>query len=68
MHFIGRTNLSKRVEKRLETCHASFERQCQSLFLEVAQNGIDKATSIKIVAARYSSSEIIGGMQGMIWR
>jgi hydroxymethylpyrimidine pyrophosphatase-like HAD family hydrolase len=54
MHFIGRANLSKR-SKRLETCHASFERQCQ-IFLEVAQNGIDKATSIKSSReTRYSS-------------
>jgi hydroxymethylpyrimidine pyrophosphatase-like HAD family hydrolase len=44
---------------------------CQSFFLEVAQNGIDKATSIKIVAEKLGihQSEIIAvGNAGMIWR
>jgi ribosomal protein L32E len=31
MHFIGRANLSKK-KKRLETCHASFERSMSKPF------------------------------------
>jgi hydroxymethylpyrimidine pyrophosphatase-like HAD family hydrolase len=61
MHFIGRANLSKEVEKRLVI---PFERQhVKAFFLEVAQNGIDKATSIKIVAEKLGihQSEIIAG-------
>jgi hydroxymethylpyrimidine pyrophosphatase-like HAD family hydrolase len=59
MHFIGPTYL-REVEKRLETCHASFERQHVKAFF-LAQNGIDKATSIKIVAEKLGihQSEII---------
>jgi hypothetical protein len=42
-------SLSERSRKRLETSHASFERQyVKPFFLEVAQNGIDKGESIKI--------------------
>jgi hypothetical protein len=47
MHFIGRANLSKRSRKDLKRAMPHLSVSMSKPFLEVAQNGIDKATSIK---------------------
>jgi hydroxymethylpyrimidine pyrophosphatase-like HAD family hydrolase len=61
MHFIGRANLSKRSRKDLKRAMPHLSVSMSKPFLEVAQNGIDKATSIKIVAEKLGihQSEII---------
>jgi hypothetical protein len=62
-------NLSKRSRKDLKRAmpHLSVS---MSNFLEVAQNGIDKATSIKVAEKLgiIKAKSLLWGMQGMIWR
>jgi hydroxymethylpyrimidine pyrophosphatase-like HAD family hydrolase len=53
MYFIEEPTYLKRSMKRLKRAMPHLSVRCQSpFFLEVAQNGIDKATSIKIVAEK----------------
>jgi hypothetical protein len=63
MHFIGRTYLKKKKDLKRAMPHLSVS--MSKPFLEVAQNGIDKATSIKIVAEVFiKAKSLLWGMQG----
>jgi hydroxymethylpyrimidine pyrophosphatase-like HAD family hydrolase len=69
MYFIRRANLLKRSRKDLKAAMPHLSVSMSGLFLEVAQNGIDKGASIKFLAEKLNilQSEIIAvGNAGMI--
>jgi hypothetical protein len=62
MHFIGRTYLKKKKDLKRAMPHLSVS---MSKPLRSGTNGIDKATSIKIVAEVFiKAKSLLWGMQG----